>query len=63
VDGKERQAEGYARFVLKLRGQGRKPGPAKGTGGRPRKGVKRDPIEEMRLAALAALGEDDASIL
>jgi transposase InsO family protein len=36
-DGKQRQAEGRERYLSKLRGQGRKPGPAKGTGGRPPK--------------------------
>jgi alpha-beta hydrolase superfamily lysophospholipase len=54
-DGKQRQREGYARYVLRLRGQGRKPGPRKGTGGRPYKRDMIDPVEQQRLAVLAAL--------
>ena len=33
LDGKQRQAEGRARYLQKLRGEDRKPGPSKGTGG------------------------------
>jgi hypothetical protein len=56
VDGKLRQAEGRERHLRRLRAQGRKPGPAKGTGGRPRKTARVDPVERLRVDALAALG-------
>jgi hypothetical protein len=59
LDGKQRQREGYARYVLRLRGQGRKPGPAKGTGGRPCKRDMLDQVEEQRRDALAALSVAD----
>jgi hypothetical protein len=35
-EGKRRQAEGHRRWLERLRAEGRKPGPAKGTGGRPK---------------------------
>src|SRR5262249_39706560 len=35
-EGKRRQAEGHRRWLEKLRAEGRKPGPPKGTGGRPK---------------------------
>jgi hypothetical protein len=54
LDGKARQAEGRDRYLRKLRGQGRKPGPAKGTGGRPRKDAI-SPVEQLRLDAMAAM--------
>ena len=55
VAGKQRQAEGRERWLHKLRGQGRKPGPPRGAGGRPRKATVVDPAEQRRLDALAAL--------
>ena len=36
AEGKRRQAEGYRRWLERLRAERKKPGPAKGTGGRPR---------------------------
>jgi hypothetical protein len=56
VDGKRRQAEGRERYLRVLRGKGRKPGPPKGTGGRPRK-ITAVPVERLRLSALAALDD------
>jgi hypothetical protein len=56
LDGKQRQAEGRERWLCKLRGRGRKPGPAKGTGGRARKTTV-DPVERQRLNVLAALDD------
>jgi hypothetical protein len=50
VAGKQRQAEGRERWLRRLRGQGRKPGPP-----RPRKATVVDPAEQRRLDALAAL--------
>jgi hypothetical protein len=44
--------------VLKLRGEGLKPGPRKGTGGRPRRRDMIDPVEQQRLAVLAALEQE-----
>jgi hypothetical protein len=35
-EGKQRQAEGRRRWLERLRAEGKKPGPPKGTGGRPR---------------------------
>jgi hypothetical protein len=58
IDGKLRQAEGRERYLRRLRGEGRKPGPAKGTGGRPRKTALVDPAEWLRLDTLAALRPD-----
>jgi hypothetical protein len=43
VDGKLRQAEGRERHIRRLRALGRKPGPPKGAGGRPRKTAVVDP--------------------
>jgi hypothetical protein len=52
AQGKERQAEGRRRWIERLRAEGKKPGPAKGAGGRPR--GSRDPSPrakaERRLA-------------
>jgi hypothetical protein len=56
VEGKRRQAEGHEHWLRLVRGQGRKPGPAKGTGGRPRKTAMIDPAERLRADTLAALG-------
>jgi hypothetical protein len=56
VDGKLRQAEGRERHFRRLLALGRKPGPAKGTGGRPRKTAMVDPAERIRVDTLAALG-------
>jgi hypothetical protein len=56
VDGKRRQAEGREHHIRRLRAQGRKPGPPKGTGGRPRK-VTAVPVERLRLSALAAFDD------
>jgi hypothetical protein len=56
IDGKQRQAEGRERHLRRLRGQGRKPGPPKGTGGRPRKAAMVDPAERLRVDTLEALG-------
>ena len=58
VDGKQRQAEGRERHLRWLRAQGRKPGPLKGTGGRPRKTATVDQVERLRLDTLAALSVD-----
>jgi hypothetical protein len=58
VDGKQRQAEGRERWLRWLGAQGRKPGPAKGTGGRPRKTALVHPAERFRVDTLAALGAD-----
>ena len=58
LDGKLRQAEGRERHLRRLRAQGRKPGPPKGTGGRPRKSAMVDPAERLRADMLAALGAD-----
>src|SRR6516165_8206860 len=56
LDGKQRQAEGRARWLRKLRGEGRRPGPAKGTGGRPRKdSTAVAPVERLRLDTLAVI--------
>ncbi len=55
VDGKRRQAEGREHHIRRLRAQGRKPGPPKGTGGRPRKAARVDPVERLRADTLAAL--------
>jgi hypothetical protein len=55
LDGRQRQAEGYQRYLRRLRGQGRKPGPPKGTGGRPRRGAITDPVERIRLDTLKTL--------
>jgi hypothetical protein len=54
-DGKQRQAEGRERYLSKLRGQGRKPGPAKGTGGRPPKSAFVNAVEGLRRSAVATL--------
>jgi hypothetical protein len=51
IDGKLRQAEGRERHFRRLRALGRKPGPAKGTGGRPRKTA----LERLRADTLEAL--------
>jgi hypothetical protein len=58
IDGKLRQAEGRERHLRRLRALGRKPGPAKGTGGRPRKTPLVDPAERLRVDTLAVLGVD-----
>jgi hypothetical protein len=58
IAGKQRQAEGRERHLRRLRAQGRKPGPSKGTGGRPRKTAMVDPAERLRVNTLAALGAD-----
>ena len=58
IDGKQRQAEGRERWLRRLRAQGRKPGPQKGTGGRPRKTALVHPAERLRADTLAALGGD-----
>jgi hypothetical protein len=55
LDGRQRRAEGYERYLRRLRGEGRKPGPPKGTGGRPRRGVITGPIERIRLDTLKTL--------
>ena len=56
LDGKQRQAEGRARYLQKLRGEDRKPGPSKGTGGRPRKDARVvAPVERLRLDTLAVI--------
>src|SRR6516165_2427946 len=56
LDGKQRQAEGRARWLRKLRGEDRRPGPAKGTGGRPRKdSTVVAPVERLRLDTLAVI--------
>jgi len=56
LDGKQRQAEGRARWLRMLRGEGRRPGPAKGTGGRPRKDSRVvAPVERLRLDTLAVI--------
>ena len=57
VEGKRRQAEGREHHIRRLRAQGRKPGPPKGTGGRPRKATRVNPVEQLRVDTLAALGE------
>jgi hypothetical protein len=57
LDGKQRQAEGRERYLGKLRGQGRKPGPAKGTGGRPPKSAFVDAVEGLRRSAVALLSD------
>jgi hypothetical protein len=58
VDGKRRQAEGRDHHIRRLRAQGRKPGPPKGTGGRPRKAARVDPVERLRADTLTVLGAD-----
>jgi hypothetical protein len=55
LDGRQRQAEGYERYLRRLCGEGRKPGPPKGTGGRPRRGAITDPVERIRLDTLKTL--------
>jgi hypothetical protein len=55
LDGKQRQVEGRERYLSKLRGQGRKPGPAKGTGGRPPKSAIVNVVEGLRRSAVATL--------
>ena len=62
LDGKQRQAEGRAHYLQKLRGEGHKPGPAKGTGGRPRKDSRVvAPIERLRLDTLAMIDTGEGS--
>src|SRR6516165_3518870 len=62
LDGKQRQAEGRARYLRKVRGEGRKPGPARGTGGRPRKDSKVvAPLERFRLDTLAVIETKEGS--
>jgi hypothetical protein len=55
IDGKMRKAEGRDRHLCRLRAEGRRPGPSKGTGGRPRKAALVDPAERLRADTLAAL--------
>ena len=57
-DGKQRQADGRLRYLHRLYEQGRKPGPAKGTGGRPRARAAR-PVEHLRLDALMTACAND----
>jgi hypothetical protein len=45
-EGKQRQAEGRRRWLERLRAEGKKPGPPKGTGGRPR--TSDDPVHYFR---------------
>ena len=45
-EGKQRQAEGRRRWLERLRAGGKKPGPPKGTGGRPR--ASDDPLRDFR---------------
>ena len=52
-NGKQRQAEGREAYLRRLRAQGRRPGPPKGNCRRPR---NLDPVEQLRLDTLAALG-------
>src|SRR5215470_6224237 len=46
AEGKQRQAEGRRRWLERLRAEGKKPGPPKGTGGRPR--TSDDPVHYFR---------------
>jgi hypothetical protein len=45
-EGKQRQAEGRRRWLERLGAEGKKPGPPKGTGGRPR--ASDDPLRDFR---------------
>jgi hypothetical protein len=53
-DGRLRQAEGYRRWLERVRAEGRKPGPPKGTGGRPRGSSNPTPEAKARRELTAA---------
>jgi hypothetical protein len=53
-EGRLRQAEGHRRWLERLRAEGKKPGPAKGTAGRPRGSRNPSPAVKSRRELVAA---------